>query len=149
MTAITKYDQLRLKTDKQLVQLIHDALDLGICSALEALESAGRRTTVDTAWLAAKNAHVEASRLLRVAGDLGGEERRTLESKQERLRGLLSALNRGLSNPLPTERDVSTLAHALWEARGGQNGIAQEGRAEDDWFRAERALKRATACVAG
>lgn len=37
--------------------------------------------------------------------------------------------------PLPSHDDIEALAHALWEARGGG-----DGRAEEDWFEAERQL---------
>jgi hypothetical protein len=37
----------------------------------------------------------------------------------------------------PSESEVAELAYSYWEARGGQGGSPWE-----DWFRAERELKR-------
>ena len=36
----------------------------------------------------------------------------------------------------PAQQDIAKLAYALWEARGGHGGSAEE-----DWFRAEAELK--------
>ena len=38
----------------------------------------------------------------------------------------------------PSHDDIAALAHALWEARGGG-----DGRAEEDWLEAERMLSEA------
>ena len=38
---------------------------------------------------------------------------------------------------VPTESQIAELAYSYWEARGGQGGSPWE-----DWFRAERELKR-------
>ena len=38
----------------------------------------------------------------------------------------------------PTHEEIAALAYSYWEARGGQGGSQW-----DDWFRAERELKRA------
>ena len=38
---------------------------------------------------------------------------------------------------LPSHDDIANLAHALWEARGGGDGGAQE-----DWLEAERQLRQ-------
>jgi hypothetical protein len=45
-----------------------------------------------------------------------------------------SAVDRSLV--LPSHDDIANLASALWEARGGG-----DGRAEDDWLEAERILQ--------
>jgi hypothetical protein len=37
----------------------------------------------------------------------------------------------------PNESEIAELAYSYWEARGGQGGSPW-----DDWFRAERELKR-------
>ena len=37
---------------------------------------------------------------------------------------------------LPSHDDIANLAHALWEGRGGGNGLAEE-----DWLEAERQLR--------
>ena len=43
------------------------------------------------------------------------------------------------STPTPAEDEIPTLARAVWRARG-----CPEGLPEEDWFRAERALKPKT-----
>jgi hypothetical protein len=49
---------------------------------------------------------------------------------------MLEALSAIGSTPTPAEDEIAVLARAVWEARG-----CQEGLPEEDWFRAERALK--------
>jgi hypothetical protein len=54
----------------------------------------------------------------------------------EHLREMLEGLSVLGSTPTPTRENIAPLARALWKARG-----CPEGSPEDDWFRAERALK--------
>ena len=42
----------------------------------------------------------------------------------------------GDTRTLPSHEDIAALAHALWEARGGGDGGADE-----DWLEAERQLR--------
>lgn len=136
MTTLTKYDELRLKTDKQLFQLVSSELDLGICSAHQALKSAGNREAAELYLLRAKSACAKASRLLPITGDLDPDSRSSLESKLERLGRTIAAMTAAGGNVTADQTQVAALAHALWQARG-----CPVGRPEEDWFRAERALK--------
>jgi len=40
------------------------------------------------------------------------------------------------SDTVPSTEDIAKLAYALWEARGGNGGSAEE-----DWFRAEQEIR--------
>jgi hypothetical protein len=64
------------------------------------------------------------------------DERSRVESKLNRLQRMLEALATIGSKPAPAEDEIAALARAVWEARG-----CPEGLPEEDWFRAERALK--------
>jgi hypothetical protein len=70
-----------------------------------------------------------------VVSEINEYERRRVESRLEYLRGMLEALSAIGSTPNPVEDEIAALARAVWEARGCPDGLADE-----DWFRAERAL---------
>ena len=59
MTGLPKFDELRLKTDKQLLQVVNNALDLGIREARQALKSAENWAFAEAHYLRAKRAHAE------------------------------------------------------------------------------------------
>ena len=40
------------------------------------------------------------------------------------------------SDTVPSTEDIARLAYAIWEARGGNGGSA-----EDDWYRAEQEIR--------
>jgi hypothetical protein len=145
---ISKFDELRLKTDGELVQLAAHQLDLGIRAACEALNSADNPAHAD-GYLPAQDAYLNASRLIRLLSEISADQRRVLELRLEHLRVMVEALSAedGFT-PTPTKEEIARLARAMWEARG-----CPEGMAERDWFRAEQFLKsRAESsanCVAG
>jgi Protein of unknown function (DUF2934) len=132
----TKFDQLRIKTDMQLVQLINADLNLGIRYAHQALKSVDMRAVAEECNHRAKGAYTKLSRLIPVVSEITGDERSRIESRLEYLQGMLEALSAIGSTATPAEHEIATLARAVWEARG-----CPEGLPEDDWFRAERALK--------
>jgi hypothetical protein len=72
MDGVCKFDQLRIKTDAELVQLITQELDLGLRAA--AMES----------YAKAARAYFEAARLMRIA-EISQNEPPLLESRLERL----------------------------------------------------------------
>jgi hypothetical protein len=138
-----KFDELRSKTDQQLLRLVSDAVSLGIREASEALVAADARGLPESPYFRAKQAYAEASRLMRLTGQIPEHERRRWEAKLEQLREMLEGLSILASTRPPVREDrIPTLARALWEARG-----RPEGSPEDDWFRAERALQSQPACV--
>ena len=138
-TGLTKYDELGLKTDKQLMRLAEGELDLGICYAQRALKAADSPAITEFYYLTAKNACAKAAWLL----SLARETRKENAFRLELLREMLEALSAIGAKPVPTEDDIATLARAMWRTRG-----CPEGSPEEDWFRAERALKPQPACVA-
>jgi hypothetical protein len=72
MDGVCKFDQLRMKTDTELVQLITQELNLGLrAAAMESLAGAMR-------------AYFEAARLMRIA-EISQRDRPALESRLERL----------------------------------------------------------------
>jgi len=132
----TKFNKLRIKTEMQLIRLINVELDLGIRDARQALKSVDTRVIVEECHRRAKRACVKAARLIPLVGEITEDERNRVESKLNRLQRMLEALAAVGSKPTPAEDEIAALARAVWEARGCPEGLPQE-----DWFRAERALK--------
>jgi HAMP domain-containing protein len=132
----TKFDKLRIKTEMQLVQLINAELDLGIRDARQGLKSIDTRAIVEGCHRRAKRASVRVARLIPLVAEITEDERNRVESKLNRLQRMLEALTTIGSTPTPAEDEIAALARAVWEARG-----CPEGLPEEDWFRAERALK--------
>jgi len=136
MAELSKFDELRIKTGNQLVQLINNELDQGARDARQALKSVDSRTIVEECHRRAEAACVKAARLIPLIAEITEDERHSVESKLNRLQGMLEALATIGSKPSPAEDEIAALARAVWEARG-----CPEGLPEEDWFRAERALK--------
>ena len=136
MAELSKFDELRIKTGKQLVELINNELDLGIRDARQALKTADTPAAAEKCYLRAKRAYAEVSLLIPLVAEITEDERNRVETRLEHLQGLLEALSAIGSTPTPTEGEIAALARTLWEARG-----CPEGLPEEDWFRAERALK--------
>jgi Protein of unknown function (DUF2934) len=132
----TKFDQLRIKTEIQLVRLINAELDLGIRDARQALKSADTWAVAEEHHRRANRTYATISRLIPLVAEISEDERKRVESRLVRLQGMLEALSAIGSTPTPDEDEIAALARAVWEARG-----CPEGLPEDDWFRAERALK--------
>jgi hypothetical protein len=141
MAALCRYDEFRVKTDRQLLQIVNDALALGLREALHALKSADTWAIAEDHFLKAKRLCAEASRLIPLASEIPEEERDRLEARLEHLREMLEGLS-VLGHPAPTREGIPALARALWKAKG-----CPEGSAQEDWFQAERVLKSQTACV--
>jgi hypothetical protein len=133
MAALCRLDQLRIKTDRQVIHLVNDALTLGIREARQALRAADAWAFVEGHHLRAKRAYDEATRIAFVA-EIPEPERNRLEAKLGHLRDMLDGLL-VLGHPAPTRDNIPTLARALWKARD-----CPEGTPEQDWFQAERAL---------
>jgi hypothetical protein len=140
MAVRSKFDELRLKTDRQLIQLAHTELDFGIRDAHQALECAENWAAVERHYRLAERAYTQASRLIRLACDISEDELRGVMSRLTHLGEALNALS--AIGSTPEEDEIAALARALWKARG-----CPEGLPEEDWFRAERALKLHAACV--
>lgn len=144
MAELSKFDELRIKTEEQLVQLINNELDLGIREASQALRSADSWADAEECYRRAQRAYAEAPRLISLVAEITEEERGTLEARLKYLREMLEGLSVLGSTPPPTKDNIPTLARALWTARD-----CPEGSPEEDWFRAERALQSQTAYAGG
>ena len=132
----TKFDTLRIKTEEQLAQLIDHELHLGIRDARQALKSVDTWTVAKEYCRRAKKAYATVTRLLPLVVEITQNDRSEVESRLEHLQEMLVLLSAIGSTPTPAEDEISALARAVWEARG-----CPEGLPEEDWFRAERALK--------
>ena len=130
----TKFETLRIKTEEQLVQLINHELHLGIRDARQALKSVDTWTVAREYHRRANRAYASVTRLISLVVEIA--DRSEVESRLGHLQGMLVTLSAIGSTPNPAEDEISTLARAVWEARG-----CPEGLPEEDWFRAERALK--------
>ena len=132
----TKFDTLRIKTDEQLIQLINHELHLGIRDARQALKSVDTWTVAREYHRRANRACATVTRLIPLVVEITENDRSEVESRLGHLQGMLVTLSAIGSTPNPAEDEISALARAVWEARG-----CPEGLPEEDWFRAERALK--------
>lgn len=135
MTGLTRFDELRSKTERELLQLIKHELELGSREARQAL-SAETWALAEGHYLRAQRAHAEASRLTLIVREIPDDEQRRAWAKLDHLREMLEGLSVLSSTPTPTRENIAPLARALWKARG-----CPEGSPEDDWLRAEQALK--------
>jgi hypothetical protein len=135
-----------MKTEMQLIHLIKAELNLGIQEARQALKSADIQPVREECSRRANRSYATASRLLPLSVETTEDERSRVESKLENLQRMLEALSAIRSTSAPAEDEIATLARAVWEARGSPVGLPEE-----DWFRAERALKTQsgsnTACL--
>jgi hypothetical protein len=134
MAELPKFDELRARTDRELAQLINSELDLGVCEARQAL-SADTWALAEGHYVRAQRAYARASRLIPLIDEIPVDQRGP-EKRLEHLREMLDGLSVLGSTPTPTKENIAPLARALWKARG-----CPQGSPEDDWFRAERALK--------
>ena len=148
MAEHSKLNQLRIKTGNQLIQLVHNSLDLGIRSARQALRCADTWAFAEGCYLRAKKAYAEAARLVPLVAEFTEDERSMVNSRLQHLREMLEGLSILGSTLTPTENEIAGLARAFWKAKG-----CPEGLPEEDWLRAERVLKPQgecrAACVGG
>jgi hypothetical protein len=132
--ATSKFDELRTKTERELVHLIHSELDLGICEAGRAL-SADTRVFSEDHYESARQAYARVARLIPLVEAIPDGEQGP-HARLEHLREILEGLAILGSTPTPSAENIAPLARALWKARG-----CPDGSPEDDWIRAEQALK--------
>jgi len=92
MLGFSKFEELRAKTDQQLIRIIDSDLDLGIRAARQALNSADRWTVSAEQSSRAERVRDEVSRLLPLMYEVAGEELDRWEAKLVQLGDLLEAL---------------------------------------------------------
>ena len=97
MEVLCKFDQLRNKTDKQLIQIIISELDSGLRSAVEALQSDNFASAEELA-IKANRAYKKACRLMFLVDELRDHELFAVECRLDRLREMLGALERRRAN---------------------------------------------------
>ena len=95
MAVLCRFDDLSMKTDQQLVQLVNKELDLGIRCARQALRSAGDWVSAEGHYRRAKQAYVEASLLIPLLREISQDQRSRCEAGRERLREMLQGLSEG------------------------------------------------------
>jgi Protein of unknown function (DUF2934) len=130
----SKFDELHAKTERELAHVINSELDIGIREALRAV-SAGIRSFREDYYIRARKAYARVARLIPLLEEIPGD-RQGPQARLEYLREILDGLSVIASRPAPTRENIAPLARALWKARG-----CPEGSPDDDWFRAEQALK--------
>jgi hypothetical protein len=143
MAVLCRFDELRVKTDKQLLQVVNNMLDRGVREVSHALKSYDNRAIAGDHYLRANAAYDEAARLIPLIRQIVVEERSGVEAKLEHLKKMLEAFTLAGPAPTPSEDQIAALARALWKARG-----CPEGLPDEDWFRAERALRLREECHA-
>ena len=135
MHEIPKFDQLRIKTDKELLYLVRKDLDLGLNTACRALMLADGGISVSESYAKTKRSYAKASRWLGLIDEITAQERAELELNLNRLAAILKGLAVLSSAETPGQNDIAALALAFWHARG-----CPEGSSERDWLRAEHTL---------
>lgn len=140
MPMLSKFDELRLKTDTELIQLVDGELNVALSSLFRAVESLDHMGSPSEPYVQAERAYARACRLITVIY-CTDEEQARLASRAEHLRKMLDWI---ASPQTPSEDDIAAIARSLWHARGCPEGVAEE-----DWYWAERALKTRAqaACV--
>ena len=88
----TKFDQLRIKTEKQLLHLINIELDHGIRNGRLAFQSADAFATADECTRRAKAAHTKAAQLFHFVTELTEDERNRVELRLKHLGAMLGTL---------------------------------------------------------
>jgi hypothetical protein len=92
MGELCKFDELRLKTDNELLKLLNDDVELGIAAAGKALTASEDPSSAVESYVKAKRAHTEVSRLLSLAYGSTVAEKVGLQVRLHRLSRLLEAL---------------------------------------------------------
>ncbi len=117
MAAKSKCDELRVKTDRQLIHLANTELDLGIRDAREALQSAGNWASAKSHYLMAEIAYAQVALLLGLTIDMSEDEMRGVKSRLSHLREALEGLSVLGAAAVPTDDKTPLLARALWKSQ--------------------------------
>jgi predicted phage-related endonuclease len=92
MRELCKFDELRVKTDNELLELLNGEIEFGIAAAREGLKGAEDLSSMTQSYWKAKHAHTEVSRLLSLAYEGPVAERVQLQARLQRLSRMLEAL---------------------------------------------------------
>src|SRR6266481_4682003 len=121
MAEPSKFDELRSKTDGELLQLINKELDLGIREAHQAL-SADIWAFAEGHYLRAQRAYARVSQWIPLVAEIPDKVRDRPERRVPHLREMLYGLSVLGSTAIPTRENIAPLARALWKARGCPEG---------------------------
>jgi hypothetical protein len=105
MDSLSRFDELRIKTDNELLQILSNELNAGLGAAFVALRSLDP-VSAEGGYRKAQHAYDDVSRLLPVAPTNTEHERHSLNAKLYRLRKMLEAL----SVPLDGNRHAQVLS---------------------------------------
>jgi hypothetical protein len=93
MAKLCRFDELRIKTDRELLQVVHHALSLGLREARHALQTSDSWTEAEGHCRRAKRAYTEAARLIHLAGAVSEQERNQLATRLKHLWEMLEAIS--------------------------------------------------------
>jgi hypothetical protein len=133
MAELSKFDELRIKTEDELVQLVNNKLEIGIREAREAYGCTDARGLAEGHYLKAKGACAEVSRLIPLVGEIPQDQRGPWEARLRQLREMLEGLS-VLASRHTAADDLPAIARA-----GGKPGVATMVARPS--VRPERALK--------
>jgi hypothetical protein len=92
MDSLSRFDELRIKTDNELLEVLSNELNAGLGAAFAALRSLDP-VSAEGGYRKAQRAYDDVSRLLPVAPTVTEHERHSLNAKLYRLRKTLEALS--------------------------------------------------------
>jgi hypothetical protein len=133
VSELFKLEELHAKTDRELVQLIKNRLEVALGLARKTLDCVDGPTAAEEYHRGAEKEYTNAAYLLHLVYSMAESDRRILESKLAHVREMLDRPYGPAS--IPNQREIAELARALWKARG-----CPDGSPEEDWYRAEQEL---------
>jgi hypothetical protein len=92
MDSLSRFDELRIKTDNELLQVLSNELNAGLGAAFAALRSFDP-VSAEGAYRKGQRAYDDVSRLLPVTSSTTEQVRHSLNAKLYRLRKMLEALS--------------------------------------------------------
>jgi hypothetical protein len=93
MAELSKFDELRIKTEDELVHLVNNKLELGIREARQAFGATESRGFAEDHYLKATGAYAEVSRLIPLVSEMPQGQRGPCEARLAQLRETLGRLS--------------------------------------------------------
>jgi hypothetical protein len=137
VSELFKLEELHAKTDRELIQLIKNRLEIAIGLARKTLGCVDSPTAAEEYHRGAEKEYTNAAHLLHLVYSMTEGDRRILEAKLAHVREMLDRPYG--SGPIPNQTEIAELARAFWRARG-----CPDGSPEEDWYRAEQELTAQT-----
>jgi hypothetical protein len=133
VSELYKLGELHAKTDRELVQLIKNKLDVALGLVRKILDCVDNPASAEEYRRRAEREYTNAAYLLHLVYNMTEGDRRILESKLAYVRKMLDTPYG--SRVIPNQTEIAELARALWRARG-----CPDGSPDEDWYRAEQEL---------